>query len=116
MSASPILTKEQREAAWQRAYRHSLDAHSDLEVGWEADCWRQLGAYGIAGMCDDLLDERRANDVSVPSDVSRRDLDLLWRRVPQRTAIRRWVRSGGLCLVAALRTTYWLGQSTEEAT
>jgi hypothetical protein len=116
MSVSLALTNEQREVAWQRAYRHSLDAHSDLEVGWEADRWRALGAHGIAGLCEDLLDERRADDVSVPAEVTWRDLDLLWRHIPHTTAIGFWVRSGGLCLVAALRMSYWLGEPPDEAT
>jgi hypothetical protein len=107
------LTPEQRQRAWQSAFVFSLDLHPDVEIAWEADRWRELGASGIAALCEALLQEREADDFSIPAEVSRQDLDLLWQRVP-RTQAMEFVRVGGQCLIAALRLTYWLSLSPEE--
>jgi hypothetical protein len=107
------LTAEEREAAWLVAFHFSLDAHSDLEIEWESDRWKEFGAHGIAELCEALLTERRADDFSIPAEVSRSDLDLLWARVP-RAPVMSLVRAGAQCLVAALRLVFWLGATAEE--
>ncbi len=107
------LTHEERQRAWRLAYLDSLDRHPDLEIAWEADRWRELGASSVAQLCDDLLAERRAQDFDIPAEVSRDDLDVLWRRMPPDEAVA-LVRSGGQCLVAALRLIYWHGATAEE--
>jgi hypothetical protein len=107
------LTTEERQRAWQSAYLFCLDLHSDEEITWEADRWRDLGAPGIAGLCDALLAERRADDFSIPAEVSPSDLNLLWQRVP-RSPVMRLVREGGQCLVAALHLAFWTGATAEE--
>ena len=109
----PRLTAEERQRAWQSAFLFSLDLHPDDEIAWEAARWRELGAHGIAELCDGLLAERRADDFSIPAEVTRSDLDLLWQRVP-RSPVMNFVKAGGQCLVAALRLTYWMGATAEE--
>jgi len=113
LTPGPSLTPEQRQRAWEAAYSYSLDLHPDAEIRWEADQWRALGAHGIAGLCEALLAERRADDFLIPAEVSRSDLDALWGRVP-RSPVMNLVRAGGQCLVAALRLTYWMGATAEE--
>lgn len=107
------IAADWRQAAWRTAFLFSLDMHPDDEIAWEAARWRELGAATIAAICDDLLAERRADDFSIPGEVSPGDLDTLWRRMPQATALW-WVRQGGACLVAALRLVFWLGAPPEE--
>ena len=107
------LTAEQRQRAWQTAYCISLDAHPDAEIAWEADQWRKLNAPGIADLCDALLRERYSDNFSIPAETTPDALTALWQHVP-RAEVLRWVRSGGLCLLAALRMIYWLGCSAEE--
>lgn len=107
------LTAEQRQRAWQSAYRFSLDQHPDVEIRWEAARWRDLGANGIADLCDGLLGERRGQDLSIPAESDPDALTTLWRRVP-RGDVLELVRSGGLCLLAAIRMVYWLGATAEE--
>jgi hypothetical protein len=109
----PRLTSEERQCAWESAFTFSLDQHPDVEIRWEADRWRELGAQQIAALCDQLLAERLADDFSVPAEISRSDLDLLWQRVP-RPPVVSLVRTGGQCLVAALRLTYWMSATAEE--
>jgi hypothetical protein len=110
---SSTLTPEQRQRAWQAAYCFSLDQHPDTEIAWEAERWRELGAHGISDLCDSLLAERRSHDFSIPAETKPDALTMLWQRVP-RADVLDWVRSGGLCLLAALRMVYWLRQSAEE--
>jgi hypothetical protein len=74
---------------------------------------KEFGAHGIAELCEALLTERRADDFSIPAEVSRSDLDLLWARVP-RAPVMSLVRAGAQCLVAALRLVFWLGATAEE--
>ena len=112
-AAGVRLTPEQHQRAWQSAFLHSLDLHPDEEIAWEADRWHELGAHGIAGLCESLLAERRADDFWIPAEVSRSDLDALWARVP-RSPVMNFVKLGGQCLVAALRLTYWTGATAEE--
>lgn len=107
------LTPEQRQRAWESAFVYSLDLHPDDEIAWEAAWWRELNAPRIADLCDSLLQDRRAHAFSIPAEVTPNDLDTLWQRVP-RAEVLGWVRSGGLCLLAAVRMVYWLGQSAEE--
>src|SRR5688572_8251540 len=107
------LTAEQRQRAWLAAYLFSLDAHPDVEIAWEAGRWRELNAHGIAGLCDTLLRERRTDDFSVPAEVTPDELTALWQRLT-RGEVLGMVRSGGQCLLAALRLVYWLGLSPEE--
>ncbi len=107
------VTPEQRQLAWQTQYLFSLDQHPDEEIAWEADRWRELGAPGIAGLCEVLLKERRVDDFAIPSDTTATDLSALWQRVPQHDVFF-WVRAGGQCLLAAMRMVYWLGLSPEE--
>jgi hypothetical protein len=113
MTTSTMLTAEQRQRAWETAYRFSLDQHPDEEIGWEAERWRELGAHGIAVLCDSLLKERHADDFSIPAETNHDALTALWQRVP-RGDVLGWVRAGGLCLLAALRMAYWWGASAEE--
>jgi hypothetical protein len=113
MTTSTPLTPEQRQRAWKTAYSFNLDLHPDEEIRWEADRWRELGAHGIADLCDDLLRERRANDFSIPAEATSDQLTALWQRVPQSDVLG-LVRSGGQCLLAALRLTYWLNLTPEE--
>jgi hypothetical protein len=113
MTTASSLTAEQRQRGWQTAFLYSLDAHPDDEIAWEAARWRELNAPGIAGLCDDLLRERRADDFSIPAETTPDALTALWQHVPKPEVLR-WVRSGGLCLLAALRMVYWLGASAEE--
>jgi hypothetical protein len=107
------ITPDQRQLAWKVAYCYSLDQHPDAEIAWEADRWRELNAPGIAALCDALLHERRADDFSIPSETDSRDLTALWQRVPQ-SDVFRLVRSGGVCLLAATRLTFWLDLTAEE--
>jgi hypothetical protein len=107
------LTEEQRLHAWQTAYVFSLDLHANEEIVWEVERWRELNAPGIAGLGEALLQERRSHGFEIPAESNHVDLTLLWRRVPQSDVLR-WVRSGALCLLAALRLVYWLGSSAEE--
>jgi alpha-D-ribose 1-methylphosphonate 5-triphosphate synthase subunit PhnG len=113
MMAKTILAPEQRQRAWQTAYLDSLDQHPDAEIAWEAERWRELGASGIAGLCDALLQERRTNEFSLPAETTPHDLTALWQHVAQ-SAVLGLVRSGGQCLLAALRLTYWLQLTPEE--
>jgi hypothetical protein len=113
MTTAWLLTPEQRQHAWQVAYLFSLDLHPDAEIGWEADRWRELGAPGIAGLCDDLLRERRADNFSIPAETTPDALTALWLQLPCDEVLR-WVRSGGLCLLAALRLTYWYGRTWDQ--
>jgi hypothetical protein len=108
-----LLTPEQRQRAWRTAYLDSLDRHPDEEVAWEAEHWRELGALGIAALCNDLLHERRASDLFIPSETTACDLTALWQHVPQPKVLG-LVRSGGQCLLAALRLVYWMGLTPEE--
>ena len=78
MSDPATLTSEQRQRAWESAFRYSLDLHPDAEISWEAARWRELGASGIAALCDDLLRERRADDFSLPAETKPGDLTALW--------------------------------------
>src|SRR5215207_2529362 len=82
------LTTAQRQRAWQSSFLFSLDLHVDNEVAWEAEQWRELNASGIAGLCEQLLRERRADDFTIPAEVSRSDLDALWGRVPRAPVMR----------------------------
>jgi hypothetical protein len=107
------LTADERQRAWRTAFLFSLDQHADLEISWEAERWRELGAPGIAQLCGDLLVERRADDFTIPTEATPEGLTLLWRRVPRDEALA-WVRSGAICLVAAVRLLYWRGASAEE--
>src|SRR3712207_5469881 len=97
-----LLTPDQRQHAWQIAYLNYLDQHPDLEIGWEAERWREMGAHGIAHLCEALLQERRVHDFSIPADTTPGGLTALWQQTPH-SEVLRWVRSGGLCLLAALR-------------
>jgi hypothetical protein len=107
------LAPEQRQLAWQTAYLFALDLHPDAEIAWEASQWRQLGAPGIAELCEDLLRQRRADDFSIPAETTPDALTALWQRVP-RAEVFRLVRSGGVCLLAAIRLAYWLNLTAEE--
>ncbi len=109
---SELLTLEQHQRAWRAAYLFSLDQHPDLEIAWEAERWRQLNAPGIAGLCDDLLRERRADHFSIPAETTPDELSALWQQLPSDEVLR-WVRSGGQCLLAALRLTYWYGRTLD---
>jgi hypothetical protein len=107
------LTAEQRQRAWKAAYCVSLDAHPDAEIAWEADQWRELNAPGIADLCEALLQERYRDHFSIPAETTPDALTALWQHVP-RADVLHLVRSGGVCLLAALRMVYWLGQSAED--
>lgn len=107
------LTPEQRADAWRTAYLFSLDQHADVEIAWEAQRWRELGAAGIAALCDDLLEERREQDFDIPTEATPEGLSLLWQRAPQDEALA-LARSGAVCLVAATRLAYWRGATAEE--
>jgi hypothetical protein len=102
------ITVEEREAAWGLAFRHSLDLHPNSEIEWERDRWREFGAPGIAQLCDEILQERHAANFTIPAETSRHDLDVLWQCVSTADAFG-WVRSGGFCLLAALRMVFWYG-------
>lgn len=108
------LTPDEWQRAWESAYLHSLDLHPDDEIAWERDRWRALKAPSIAGLCERLLQERRSDDFSIPAECSPADLDALWEAIP-RDDVMWWVKSGGLCLVAAMRARFWLGQAMTEA-
>jgi hypothetical protein len=107
------LTPEVRQRAWETAYVFNLDQHPDAEIAWEAERWRELGAPGIASLCDDLLEERRADNFSIPAETAPDALSALWQRVPH-AEVFRLVRSGAVCLIAAVHLTYWLGLTPEE--
>jgi hypothetical protein len=107
------LRAEERQRAWRSAFLYSLDLHADDEIVWEADQWRQLHAPNIAALCDSLLQERRADDFSIPAEVTAAGLTALWQHVSQ-PKVFRLVRSGAVCLVAGMRLTYWLELTAEE--
>jgi hypothetical protein len=102
------LTTEQREAAWELAFRTSLDELPDGEITWERETWRALDAHVVAAICDDLLDERRRDAFTLPGGADATGLDSLLSRVNAR-AVMRLVEDEGLCLVAAMRLAFWTG-------
>ena len=113
MTSGVNLTPEERQRAWQNAYLFSLDQHPDTEIAWEAERWRELNATGIADLCNEILTERRDHDFSIPAESDPDTLTMLWQRVP-RGDVLDLARSGGLCLLAAIRMVYWLGATAEE--
>jgi hypothetical protein len=108
MTGPSTLTSDQRQHAWKEAYRFNLDLHPDIEIAWEVERWRDLGALPIAAIGDQLLAERRADDFYLPSDTTAQELTALCRRVPEDDVFG-WVSCGGFCLLAAIRMVYIYG-------
>ena len=107
MMIGSTLTREQRQRAWTSAYRFSLDLQANDEIAWEAQLWRQLGAPDIADLCDQLLAERRAGDLSIPAETTPHDLGALWQGT--RHDAFGWVSSEGHCLRVAMSLAYFFG-------
>lgn len=102
------LSPEQVEQAWRLNFRHSIDAHSDNEVAWEAKTWRVLGVDLAAAVADEVLAERREHGLSIPGGADASDLDLLITRVELQPALR-LCRDEAQSLIAAIRLVYWSG-------
>jgi hypothetical protein len=88
--------------AWRTSYRIRLDDLPDQEIAWEARLWHWLGVETIAAIGDDLLRQRTASGLVIPSETTAHDLDRLWRSVDQRCVIA-MVRQSATPLVTAMR-------------